>query len=328
MPPELMSSLPGDPFDGSGPKDPNCDAIRARRDDFGRILWLFGDSMLRGFALKRFPDQVVRSKITREPLWPLRSPASMINFATHETMDEDAFGVVRGGEYVACYAGSCGQPGEIAGAVWNLTRMRASRMFRKGDAVVFLDAGYHTSDPDLYQEQWTSVIGAAREESVSLILCTACDNLETDEREVLDGMRKRTLMYDVPWPGAAGQRSINEATRAAAHQNSVILLDIAETSRELHKTLQFRYASSAYLDDNIHLNIWGQLCLAVQIHSTAWPHLALDLAPVERLVRAHFRRVAFYSGEVPNWSPDLAVELARMSAAFSSRKSGAMRASA
>src|SRR5262245_58522129 len=69
--------------------------IRTRRDEFGKVIHLFGDSIMRGWALGKFPDEISDT----DPAFRLRelsSPAHMMNIIFNENHVEA----------VAAYAGT------------------------------------------------------------------------------------------------------------------------------------------------------------------------------------------------------------------------------
>ncbi|MBC8001423.1 MAG: hypothetical protein H7X97_02435, partial [Opitutaceae bacterium] len=216
----------------------------ADRRRFGRTLWFFGDSIFRGFALGTFADQIAPERIDRDPLWPFRSPAAMINLFLYDLglLKLNSAGVATEGEYVAVFAGTTGFP-EIPRKGRNHVRRAAKTgLIRAGDTLAFLDAAQHAGDPGSHEAAWKDIRRAAAATGVPILMCTAFDNLAHDRRTSVGGGKKELCMHDLPW---AGGRSHNDALRAAAADRTipgeVRLVEASSIIKKWHAELQSRY---------------------------------------------------------------------------------------
>ncbi len=154
-------------------------------------VWLFGDSIFRGAAIGRFPEDYAPEEAAAEPLWPMRSPAAVMNLL----LSED----------VVAFGGVTGLPDGVDKAVRELSERLRAGAIGPADTLVFLDVGHHAEDPDVHEAQWRALLrqAAVAEHPVRLIMCGGFDN----------GPRGRAAcMHDRP----IGGRSANDAVRAAA----------------------------------------------------------------------------------------------------------------
>lgn len=310
-------ALPGSPRDGSGDRDGSCQAIVAGRDSYGQVLWLFGDSIFRGWSLKIFPDAMSDADIAAQPLYPLRSPASMINLilADQGAVELDGGGVAITGQYVACYAGLAGPPGDMSLATSRIERLFTEGSIRPGDVLTFLDAGLHTNDPDIYEAQWLRVRRCAACDGVRLVMCTAFDDLAADPRKVIGDDPSESFMYEVPFRGAASGilRTHNDAVRAAAAVEGLPgetdLVDMARIIQEFEVEIRRDFDVKIYHRGGIHPNVWGQLRLAAELFRSAWPDLPMCAsARLESLAADNWGRLG-YKTQSPGWSPKAAAKL-------------------
>jgi hypothetical protein len=126
---------------------------------------------------------------------------------------------------------------------------------------------------------------------------------------------RANMMYDEPFPSSSGPRSLNDAIRAAAfemkaYRGETILLDAAELMRDWHAHLSGAFRISAYWQDQIHLNVWGQMKLVGALLATAWPGVELSITSIERMVAESWKRLGYASSN-EHWSADAAVDQLR-----------------
>ncbi len=308
-------------------RDPTFHAIVADRDRFGEVFWLFGDSIFHGLALRRYPERWTLEEIAAEPLWPFRSPGAMINLRLKGLglLEEDATGVALKGQRVACFAGSCGQPEKTGAAALRIKNLIEESTIRPGDKIAFLDAGPHTSDPDRYEAQWLTMRRLVTEDhDLTLLMCTAFENLAEDSRDFLGEFRREQAMYSIGWPPGSSGRSHNDATRAAAlapleGRGKTRLIDMAKRLTAFKKMSAETCGAAVYLKDNVHLNVWGNMRLAAELMHEAWPDLVgADNTATEQLVSKEWTRLAYGARQRSGawagrggWSPRAAVQQAR-----------------
>ena len=102
-------------------------------------VWLFGDSIFRGAAIGRFPEDYAPEEAAAEPLWPMRSPAAVMNLLL--------------GEEAVAFGGVTGLPDGVDKAVRELSERLYWGPVAPADTLVFLDVGQHAEDPDVHEAQ-------------------------------------------------------------------------------------------------------------------------------------------------------------------------------
>lgn len=274
------------------------------------VLHLFGDSLFRGYALGRFPDIFTAAEAAAEPLWELRSPASMLNLVFEGNGAEimrAADGTVTGGRMVAGYVGCAVQPDpKVASSASEKIRSGiAAGVIRAGDVIALIDAGDHRGDPDEYEENWGRLRAAADQAQVTVAMFDMFDYITKAE---IGGKPADTYRYDVPFRGHSGKlRSHNEATRASASkslggQSDCRLIPLRAIMDRFQAVLARDYGVPAMLPDGIHPNIWGQWLLALAL-AGAVADISRFTAPesVLGLVKRHWARMSYVSVS-PDWS--------------------------
>jgi hypothetical protein len=304
-----------DPYDGSGPLDPNCDAVIANRSRYGKVLWLFGDSIYRGTALRKYSDRYTRAEIEVEPLWPFRAPCSMINlaFADSGLLNDGDFDIIREAEFIACFAGDVGQPGPLEKTLARIRSLQNSRAIRASDAMVFLNAGPHTSDPDLYEAQWIELRKLATAVSgVTMYICDTFDNLTKQMGRKKGDQPVESFMYEVPWTSPSGRsRTHNQATRDAVAfpletPGRTELLELATVIKDWHAESLATTGVPIYMADGIHLNVWGQMRLAGRHLRAICPEVRVtSLRRTHSLVATQWAQLG-YGTQSPRWTEEAA----------------------
>ncbi len=213
-------------------------------------VWLFGDSVFRGAALAKFPDLYSAEEAAAEPLWPLRSPARVMNILL--------------GEMVVRLGGNTGLPDRVEKCALKLEARIAQGGVAAGDQVVMLDIGRHFEDPDRHEAAWRRLRAAARPARV--ILCEAFGAGARGRREA-----QHDALY--------GARSHNDALKAAAlapGEDAAAWLPLAAAIADFHETLGRCWSLSAFQKDEAHVTQWGQMRLAALIAQAAFPGRPLD----------------------------------------------------
>lgn len=239
-------------------------------------VWLFGDSIFRGAAIGRFPEDYSPEEAAAEPLWPMRSPATVMNLLL--------------GEEAARFGGITGLPDGVDKAVRELSERLRSGVIAGSDTLVFLDVGRHAENPDVHQAQWRALRDAAATDyPIQLVMCGGFDN----------GARGRAAcMHD----RTIGERSANDAVRTAAvapanHRGETRFLPLAASLQAFHHGLKRRFGVTAYRRDGVHLNVWGQLKLCALILDAALPGRTLDRARLEDVVAGRWAAMGARSPE-------------------------------
>ncbi|MBY3543682.1 SGNH/GDSL hydrolase family protein [Rhizobium laguerreae] len=210
----------------AGPSDEMFAKVSADRDHYGQVIFTFGDSIMRGWALAFFPDEATPEQ-RRSPQWELRSPSSMLR--------------ARG--FMAVYAGASGQPDEADDAAGRIGDLVKRNIIRSGDVVVLEDAGRHNNDPLDYFDNWLKIGMAARASGAKLIMMTIPDAIKAD---TLGGEPADRYRYSVEFNGL----SHNDATSFAANALQATLID--------YKALMLAATVPVLHDDGIHPNVAGE----------------------------------------------------------------------
>ncbi len=222
------------------------------------MIRLFGDSIFRGSAVTMRPDLKDEVRAAKVPLWPLRSPASVMN-------------LVLGGASVSV-AGQLRLPEGIKASLRDLQSAFESGTLGPDDVLIMLDVGEHKVDPDAHEDAWRQLRRAAtRERPTRLLICEGFDN---------GAGGKLAYRYDVVF----GRRSINQAIRDAAlepqptYVGSTEFVPLSQPIARYHRWLDERFGVSAYRSDGIHLNVWGQFRLCGGLLGAVFPQASFDLA--------------------------------------------------
>lgn len=225
-------------FAQAGPADPAFIQVLQNRDEFGRVIFMFGDSIMRGAALGFFKDRATEEQ-SHNPCIDNHSPAATVrNFGR-----------------TAVYAGAVGQPSSASSAVLRYRKLLAQKIIRPGDVIVMEDAGRHDGDPARYLENWLKIGHVFDDAGVTLVMMTIPDDIKLD---VLGGEPADLYRFSVPFNGM----SHNDATVAAAAALGAVLIDY-------QKIVRLR-------DDGIHPDISGQTILVTQIMSAIGDPLPQD----------------------------------------------------
>ena len=219
--------------------DPSYYAIATARGAYGRVVHLYGDSLMRGWALRRFPDEFSAQQRRAEANWRYRSPAAMLNSTAWQA------------GAIAAFAGNTGQPSEAYADV--LRRRVRAGVIRSGDVVVLEDSGRHEGNPAGYAAHWIAIRRALADADVTIIMITVPDRIT---RETIGGAPADFFRYDAPFNGVTH----NSATASAAQtpiegSSRTILIELNETLEvpgRLHR-------------DGIHPNIYGQCIMTAAI---------------------------------------------------------------
>ncbi|MDR9813119.1 SGNH/GDSL hydrolase family protein [Rhizobium hidalgonense] len=214
------------------PPDALFERIAANRDGFGQVVFLFGDSFMRGYALGFFPDQATEEQKQRAD-WSLRSPAAML----------EAKG------YVAAYSSFIGQPDNAVAAAARIKDLVKRRIIRGGDVVVMEDAGLHDGNPISYFDNWLLVGRELQKSGAVMVMMTIPDNITVP---TLGGQPSDQFRYSVDFGGV----SHNDATVFAAHLLGAKLIDFKAAVENVQKSGRI-----ALREDGIHPNIEGQQLL-------------------------------------------------------------------
>jgi hypothetical protein len=228
-------------FAQAGPSDEMFARVSADRESYGQVIFTFGDSIMRGWALGFFPDEATPEQ-RQNPQWELRSPSSMLR--------------TRG--YMAIYAGASGQPDEADEAAKRITDLVNRRIIRDGDVVVLEDAGRHDNDPLGYFDNWLKIGMAAKASGAKLVMMTIPDAIKAD---TLGGEPAGRYRYSVEFNGL----SHNDATIFAARALGAALID--------YKALMLKAAVPVLHEDGIHPNVAGEEIMVDAIIKTVAPHM-------------------------------------------------------
>jgi hypothetical protein len=210
--------------------DPQVAALRAASMPTVATIDLFGDTILRGFALQRPPEQVKSD----DPLSHFKSPSSLANLLLSE--NRIPLRVQFSGHLM---------PSKFAAACV------AARLAAGGSrAIVLADGGEHNCDPDAYQAEWEAIVSVAT--NVPVVMMSMFDYPPAP----------RNCRYSQHF----GARTMNDATYAAfqtlARKNSrAIWIDMKSKMDEFRVTLQKEAGAAAIHYDGIHPTALGQLYL-------------------------------------------------------------------
>jgi len=218
-----------------------------RRDEYQHAIHLFGDSLVRGYALRRFPDEGAPPGTITEMLWAHRSLANILNSILPY-------------DHYAYYAGGAGLPGDGIAPI--LRQWVVLDRIRPGDTVVIEDAGSHLMDPVGLETAIVSMRTALCDVDITILVLTVYER--TDPTNHPEGIEPESLMWDLPF-GPEG-KTMNDALRdgstvdIAGCQAQTLVL---ETGGKLSD--MFREGLVPLHTDNIHWTLGGQWLVAYSI---------------------------------------------------------------
>ena len=199
----------------------------------------FGDSVPRGFNAGVFRDAMAGS----EPLYQVGSVQSVLNMVCAENSIATRF----------AYAGSITSYDNLA----LIDRIMARGIIKTGDTVHVSDAGPHSGDPDEYEEQMARRYKALVD--LGLLVCAWM----TFDGKVNGG---NPPPYDCPlysrYSHPFGNRTINDAIRAAADQNGVTLIDMEAALGAVAVSAWGGHLLKLIQPDNIHPGVLAGFAMA------------------------------------------------------------------
>lgn len=195
-------------------------------------IWLFGDSIFHG-------EKGEQNLPENHPLWPIRSPAQMIGMLLPE---QD----VRLG-------GLTGIPERVEDCAAAIARRVASEIM-SDDAIVMLDVGRHSLDPDVHERQWLRLRRAVSGHPGPLLICEGFDN---------GALGRPAFMHAQAIHG----RSPNEAVRAAAQAQvdgggGATFVPTHAPLQAFDSAARRGFGARVFRRDGVHLKPWGQARLS------------------------------------------------------------------
>ena len=232
----------------AGPQDENYVRMANYRTPGLPVVHLFGDSIMRGYAHRKFPDQYSPEEVESEILWPLRSPASMLKFIAED-------------DYWAGYAGGTGLPYTTdpkGNTVY--ARVDNGQVF-DDDFIVISDAGEHNNNPAEYYLMLRSLRTLLCAYDVDVLYVNTYDDIAPGALAIENEDQYR---WSVPIDGVTMNSTFEKAAneeiadcKADAHLIDIVPDMIALKERGL----------SPIQPDGIHPNITGQWLIAFKIDS-------------------------------------------------------------
>lgn len=285
--------------------------IVASRARYGRVCHLFGDSIMYGWALGRFPeggeiDPASNATVgsggrlaSDHPLYAWRSIAAAMRQVAAEN---------RLGRFGVGYAGSSLIP--------MIKSLVAVGTIRAGDWVVLEDAGLHGGDPLGYfrkMRQWRRAV--VDNVAATCIMMTMFDYGP-------HGGDLPDAEFDRRYPVGGGRMlSANDAIRMAANSvywhdapppGRTVLIDM-NRQMDAWRTRSLRtHGIDPVHPDGIHPNCWGQWLMIREILAAMrGPDLAtLTIEEPLRLARENWRFLG-YGTRLPGWGPERAAACLR-----------------
>ncbi|MHC1790359.1 hypothetical protein [Solidesulfovibrio sp.] len=299
-----LLSLSGAPCPVSAqefPPDPTYDQIAANRDAYGRVVFIFGDSVVMLCSLEEIDFSTLKEKSndsqymvsamanlmreaenpgdkTADPLWPMHSLASALNFlfaasGLLETPDKGA--TIPTARVVAAYAGPLGHPfpKDVGQRAAVLAKHIESGLIRDGDILVFEDAGFHGQDPDAYEDHWLRLGQAVLSRAdVTVVMCDMFDAIPDGP---VMGFPAEAFRFEAPYPSArlGSPRSHNQALRDAAarlavwpdSKGRVVFIDLRRRMEAFRQALETDLGGRAIMPEGIHPSPWGVAFMAREI---------------------------------------------------------------
>ena len=198
-----------------------------------QTIYLVGDSLVRGFGLGVLATEIAPS----HALYGLSSPARMANLVLSEN-----------GIPARCYFSRSLSFGGYDSLLAPVTALMASGEMRRGDWLIFEDAGPHGSDPDAYQEALEDLLEAASASGINRAVMTTFDYAPAPAES----------QYDT----AFGGRTVNEAIVAAADATDTPVLDMNAIMDAFRSDALAADGLPVMQGDGIHANVWGQMKMA------------------------------------------------------------------
>jgi hypothetical protein len=196
-----------------------------------RMVWLFGDSISRGYALGTFADLLPPA----DPLYHFRSIASMANLTLADNGRNERFayagGVISGNELDRAKTIAYNQSLLLEGIV------------RSGDLVVIEDAGDYPGTAIEYQAELDSVIEPFVTAGIETLLMTMFD-YSSNPADQFDRIDESGL-------------SRNDAIRAVALARGTRLVDMDSIMNQWRDAALY-VDDVSVMRDPIHPNVWGQ----------------------------------------------------------------------
>lgn len=230
----------------AGPQDqPYGDALENRTE--GRpVVHLFGDSIFRGWALKKFPDQYTEEEAEEDLLWPLRSPVSMLRMVSDRAYDVG-------------YGGGTGLPTASTGAV--LQRMLSGDI-HDGDIVVLEDAGDHSKDPMAFYLLLMDLRVTLCQKDIDVIFLNTYDDIPPGALTADWGIEDEDIFrWSVPFDGMTMNDSFAKAARAKIVDcKQPYLIDVHGLLRDVKNREHV-----VVHEDGIHPTITGQWAISLAL---------------------------------------------------------------
>ncbi len=222
--------------------DPNFYEVTVDRSAYGRVIFLSGDSILRGYALKKFPDMYTPEQIKTERRWEQRSPAAMIN--ARSSRDE--------GHPFAVFVGPSGLPDEVK---TDLLEHIDGRLVREGDMIVFEDAGKHDGSPSRYAEHVRTIRTTLCGSKATLLFLNTYDHITPG---TYDPAEEEFYRWSVPFDGQTMNEALAKAVEAPLPGCGKSQLG------DVHAALSRiqQEGISPVHGDGIHPNVIGQAAIA------------------------------------------------------------------
>jgi hypothetical protein len=241
------------------------------------IVHLAGDSIFRGYALRRFSEEVSPG----DPLWDFRSPWSMANLICEENGIAARFSYYPAQSFVDAKLSK------------RLVAYIKSGLVQSGDWLVLEDGGCHGSQPDALQASLSALMDRINRSGV--------------KRGVLTMFDYPPAPLDCQFDAKFGGRSINDAIRAAATASGAACLDM-NAQMDAWKDAVENAGLPIMHADGIHPNVWGQLrlvgCLMRFVGLDAYVR---SLQSIVHIARANWSALSYGA---PDWSEPRAAELA------------------
>lgn len=277
-------------FAQAGTADATCTAALTNRAQFGVLVHLYGDSIMRGAALGKFEDGSDPLPTT-DPLYVWRSPASMANDLLAANGRPERFAY-------------CGGP-----SVGNIAARVASGVIRAGDTVVLEDAGDYSAGPNAYYSWWWSILGALNAAGVTVVMETQYDYCFNNNMIC----QSPGMQYDLQ---VASQGTLNDATRRAflttVNATSASGNAYAHTRRfiDMNWVMDSWRNSALSVDgvdvmrsDGCHPNVWGQAKLVQQLLAvTGLRPYIVNTSAQQDLAAANYMTLG-YGTTNANWTP-------------------------
>jgi len=275
------------------PPDDVFGQIAANRDAYGRVVFIFGDSVAMLCALEEIDFSTLKDKAndsqymvsamatfmreretpgvkTADPLWPMHSPASALNalFAASGLLTTPDNGTtVPSAKVVAAYAGSLGLPfpKDVTQRAAFLAKSIDSGLIRDGDVLILEDAAFHGQDPDAYEGYWMTIGETIL--SRAAVTVVMCDMFDAIPDGMVMGFPADAFRFEALYPsaGLGRPRSHNQALRDAAARLAVwpeskgrlVFIDLRRRMDAFRLALESELGAKAIMPEGIHPSPWG-----------------------------------------------------------------------